>query len=142
MAPAGLTGNVAQVIVETESAISAPFSVQVAAVAPGIFTADASGKGQALAVNQDGSRNGNDHAAFAGQMLTLFVTGEGQNGQPTVTINGSPADVRYTGPVTPVAVPGVLQVTVIVPDRVFGTLPVIVSIARVPTQNGVTVFVR
>jgi trimeric autotransporter adhesin len=142
MVPPGLSGSSAQLIVETASTVSAPFAVQVAPVAPGIFTADASGKGQALAVNQDGARNGRDHSTGAGETLTLYVTGEGQGNPISVTIGGAPATVQYAGPVTPLAVPGVLQVTVIVPDRVFGTLPVIVSAARVPTQDGVTLVVR
>ena len=142
MAPAGLTGTSAQVIVETASAVSSPFSVPLAAVAPGIFTADASGKGQALAFNQDGSRNGSDHATGAGEKLTMFVTGEGSNSPVTATIGGAPAEISYSGPVTPAPVPGVREVTVIVPDRVFGTLPVILSFARVPTQDGVVLAVR
>jgi uncharacterized protein (TIGR03437 family) len=142
MAPVGLAGNSAQMIVETASASSTPFQVQVASVAPGVFTADASGRGQALAINQDGSRNSRDRATEPGQTLTLFITGDGQVRAVDVTIGGAPAEVRSVGAVTPVAVPGVLQITVVVPDRVFGAQPVIVSVARVPSQDGVTVVVR
>ncbi|MBS1854741.1 MAG: hypothetical protein JST11_05200 [Acidobacteria bacterium] len=157
--PYGIGGATAQVTVETAAAVSAPFTVNIAAVAPGLFTADSSGRGQALALNQDGSRNGPGHTTAAGETLTLFVTGEGQtsppgtdgaiNGNPaptpiapvTVTIGGAPAQVQYAGGI-PGLPPGVLQVNVTVPDRVFGTVPVIVSVARVPTQDGVTIQIR
>ena len=157
--PYAVTGPTAQVTVETVTAVSSPFPVQVAAVAPGVFTADASGRGQALAINQDGSRNGSAHPTAAGQVLTLYVTGEGQTNPPgvdgsiattpapspvgavSVTIGGAPAQVQYAGGV-PGLIAGLMQVDVIVPDRVFGTLPVIVSVARVASQPGVTVVVQ
>ena len=142
--PKGLSGSSAQVAIAAANTTSAPTTVQVAPVAPGLFTADASGRGQALAFNQDGTRNSIDHMASAGEVLTLFVTGEGQTSPSvSVTIGGAPAEIRYTGPTsTPVPVAGVLQINVIVPDRVFGTLPVAVSLNRVPTQDGVTVVLR
>ena len=49
-----------------------------AATAPGVFTADGSGRGQAAAVNQDGTRNGPGAPAAGGSVLSLFATGEGQ----------------------------------------------------------------
>lgn len=142
--PKGLTGTSAQVAIAAAAGTSAPLTVPVAAVTPGLFTADASGRGQALAFNQDGTRNSIDHMAGAGEVLTLYVTGEGQTSPAiSVTIGGAPADVRYSGPTTtPVPAAGVLQINVTVPDRVFGTLPVVVSVARVPTQDGVTVVLR
>jgi uncharacterized protein (TIGR03437 family) len=157
--PYGVSGSNAQITIETATAVSSPFQVSIATTAPGIFTADASGKGQALAVNQDGSRNGTGRGAGAGEVLTLYVTGEGQTnpagvdgqiavapaptpiGPITVTIGGAPAEVRYAGG-APGLVAGVMQVNVVVPDRVFGTLPVVVTAARVPSQPGVTVTVR
>jgi uncharacterized protein (TIGR03437 family) len=39
-------------------------------------------------------------------------------------------------------VAGVMQVNAIVPDRVFGTVPVVVSVGGVPSQSGVTMVVR
>jgi trimeric autotransporter adhesin len=157
--PYAIAGSSAQVTVTTPAAISAPVSVMLAPVAPGIFTADSSGRGQALAVNQDGSRNGTVHPTAAGEVLTLYVTGEGQTtptgvdglvatspapvpiAPVTVTIGGAPAEVQYAGG-APGLIAGVMQVNVVVPDRVFGVQPVVVSIARVPSQNEVTVFVR
>jgi uncharacterized protein (TIGR03437 family) len=157
--PYGITGSSAQVTIGTPFFISAPVSVTIAPVAPGIFTADASGRGQALAVNQDGSRNSTARPTTAGEVLTLYVTGEGQttpNGVDgliatapapvpvapvSVTIGGAPAQVQYAGGV-PGQIAGMMQVNIVMPDRVFGVQPVVVSIARVPTQDGVTVVVR
>jgi uncharacterized protein (TIGR03437 family) len=157
--PYGITGSSAQMTIGTPFFISAPASVTIAPVAPGIFTADASGRGQALAVNQDGSRNSTARPTTAGEVLTLYVTGEGQttpNGVDgliatapapvpvapvSVTIGGAPAQVQYAGGV-PGQIAGMMQVNIVMPDRVFGVQPVVVSIARVPTQDGVTVVVR
>jgi uncharacterized protein (TIGR03437 family) len=92
-------------------------------------------------------------------VLTLYVTGEGQtnpNGVDgriatapapvpiapvSVTIGGAPAEVQYAGG-APGLIAGLMQVNIVVPDRVFGVQPIVVSIARVPTQDGVTVAVR
>jgi trimeric autotransporter adhesin len=147
--PYGITGANVQVSVQTANAASAPFTAAVAAVAPGVFTADGSGRGQAAALNQDGSPNRTGSPAAAGQVLTLFVTGEGQTtGSPphpvapvTVTIGGAQAQVQYAG-ATAAATAGVMQVNVVVPDRAFGTVPVVVSVGGVATQDGVTVVVR
>jgi uncharacterized protein (TIGR03437 family) len=157
--PYAIAGSSAQVTVTTPAAISAPVSVTLAPVAPGIFTADSSGRGQALAVNQDGTRNGTAHPTAAGEVLTLYVTGEGQTtptsvdgliatspapvpiAPVTVTIGGAPAEVQYAGG-APGLIAGLMQVNVVVPYRVFGVQAVVVSIARVPSQDGVTVVVR
>lgn len=51
--------------------------------APGVFTADASGKGQAIAQNQDFSRNGDPavnasyKAAARGSVIVVYATGQG-----------------------------------------------------------------
>lgn len=46
--------------------------------APGIFTANQSGSGQAAAVNQDGTINGPNNPAPAGSTVQLYGTGQGQ----------------------------------------------------------------
>ena len=56
--------------------------------APGIFTADGSGRGAAAALNQDGSSN-RGNPAPAGSVVTFFATGEGLT-QPAV-LDGSGA---------------------------------------------------
>jgi len=136
-----------------------PMAVAAAAVAPGLFTADGSGHGQAASVNQDGTQNSTAFPAAAGQVLSLYGTGEGQTTpagvdgkvgvaplpQPIapvmVTIGGVAAEVRYAGG-APAQVAGVLQLNVVVPKGVSGTVPVVLTVAGVPSQAGVTVAVR
>jgi len=69
--------------------------LSVAAAAPGVFTANASGKGQAVAQNQDFSFNGDQSAsakpAARGSVLILYANGQGghfvefSTGQPLTT---------------------------------------------------------
>jgi sugar lactone lactonase YvrE len=57
---------------------SVPVSVVLASTAPGVFTIDGSGRGQASAINQDGSTNGTANPAPAGSVISLYAPGEGQ----------------------------------------------------------------
>ena len=63
-------------------------------IAPGVFTLDSTGKGQAVAMNQDGSINTAATPAAAGDVISLYVTGvtSGQGGV-FVTIGGQDAMV-------------------------------------------------
>jgi len=89
--PFEVTGNTAQVSVQYRNQPPAQTSVPVAAAAPGLITADYSGTGQVLALNQDGSANGNCAPNLPGTpvhpscfpsgsntIVTLFLTGAGQ----------------------------------------------------------------
>ncbi len=75
-----------------------PATVRAGAATPGLFTSDGT---QALAVNEDGSRNGTGSAAEAGSLIQLLGTGFGATdvnlalGEFTGT-----APVRTTGTVT------------------------------------------
>jgi len=64
-----------QAVVQSAGAASAPVAVALTPTAPGLFTADGSGLGQAAAVNQDGTRNGTAAPAAAGSVLSLYATG-------------------------------------------------------------------
>ena len=55
--PDSVSVGAAQVTVTYEGRTSASFPVQVTQYAPGVFTLDSTGKGQAVALNQDGSIN-------------------------------------------------------------------------------------
>jgi uncharacterized protein (TIGR03437 family) len=119
--------------------VSAVTTLPVATSAPGIFTANSSGSGQAAALNQDGTLNSGSNPAHIGDIVTLFATGEGQttpNGkdgllavgpsypapiQPVnVTVGGLPAMVAYAG-AAPTLVAGVMQVNVQIPTGVAAT---------------------
>jgi uncharacterized protein (TIGR03437 family) len=160
VAPYSIAGSNVQVFVEYQGQTSAPVTVPVAAVAPALFTADGSGKGQAAASNQDGTINGAAHPAKAGSYISLWLTGAGQtnptgvDGMPgaaplprpaapvAVTIGGTPAAVQYAGQ-APSAVAGVVQINVQVPSgtQAGNAVPVVVQVGSVSTQSAVTVAV-
>ena len=132
-------------------------------VAPGIFSATASGIGQAAAFNnQDGTVNGAAHPAAVGSVVGMYVTGLGATGQTvpagTITspsslpmntgtievfVGGVSAKVLYAG-AAPYSVAGVSQVNFVVPAGVAsGNQPVFVSAGHVESsQSGVSITVQ
>jgi uncharacterized protein (TIGR03437 family) len=159
VAPYSLTGGSVQVVVQSAGAASAPVAVAAAATAPAVFTADGSGRGQAAAVNQDGTPNAPPAPAPAGSVLSLFATGAGQTSPPgidgkvaaaplpeplapvSVTVGGVAAEVRFAGGASG-QIAGVLQVNLVVPGGLSGVVPVVLTVGGVPSQTGVTVAVR
>ena len=160
--PFGVIGQSVQVIVQSQNQTAAPMTMPVAAAAPGLFTADASGHGQAAALNQNLQPNLAANPAARGSLLSLFVTGAGQmspsatdgalNGtsppsmpllQPvTVTIGGQTATVSSAiGALGQVA--GMLEVTVRVPSGIQpgNAVPVTLEIGGASAQSGVTVAI-
>jgi uncharacterized protein (TIGR03437 family) len=134
-------------------------TIPVGLAAPGLFTASASGSGQAAMLNQNGQINSAQFPAAPGSIVTLFGTGEGQSNpipvdgsvtaapfpkpvqSVTVQIGGQPADVLYAGP-APSLVAGVLQVNVRVPANVSsGNASVVVTVGSVSSAPGVTMSV-
>jgi uncharacterized protein (TIGR03437 family) len=108
-------------------------TVPVYPSAPGVFTLDSTGFGQALAVNLNGTVNSATNPTPAGNYLILYATGEGQtspagvDGQLTptaytessiqnvaATVNGVAAVVQYAGS-APGFLSGVMQVNVQIP---------------------------
>ena len=159
--PFATSGKTALIYVVYNGQVSNSVSAGIAQSAPGIFTLDFSGKGQAAAVNQNGSVNGPSAPAAAGSFLSLYMTGGGQtnpggsdglqNGVPlplapagsvTVTIGGKQVAPQYAGG-APGAVAGVWQINVQVPSGLTaGAVPVIVTVGGVPSQPGVTITVN
>jgi uncharacterized protein (TIGR03437 family) len=160
--PFGISGQSVQVSVQSQNQAAAPVTLAVAPAAPGLFTADASGHGQAAALNQNLQPNSAANPAARGSLLSLFVTGAGQmspsstdgalNGvsppampvlQPVaVTIGGQPASVSAAIG-APGQVAGMLEVTVRVPSGIQpgNAVPVTLQIGSMPAQNGVTVAI-
>lgn len=68
-------------------------TINMTTVAPGLFTINGTGKGQAAAINQDGTYNNSSNAISRGQVLTVFGTGVG-------FIQGAPSDGSATSGVT------------------------------------------
>ena len=160
--PYGITGTTAQIAVGYQGQASAAFSVPIASSAPGMFTSSSTGTGQAAAINQDGvTINGAANPARAGDVISLYATGEGQttpfgvDGTPatvplprpnlpvSATIGGQPAPVQYAGG-APGEVAGLMQVNVQIPvgTQTGNAVPVVLSVGNVPSQVGVTIAVR
>ena len=113
-------------VVTSNGVSSTPVSLNVTDAVPAIFTADASGKGQAAALNQDNSVNGASNPAAVGSVVAMYGTGGGTlttDALPrlalpvTATVGGVPAIVYYAG-VAPGLVQGAMQVNVLIPDGV------------------------
>ncbi len=124
-----------RVVVRSNGLDSAAQVLTVADTAPGIFSVDGSGAGQALALNQDGTLNSPSNPAVKGSIVTFWMTGAGQltsaypDGQIVTESVGSlagqfeiglgpqpPAQVLYAGQ-APGMVAGMVQVNVRVPQQ-------------------------
>lgn len=133
-----------QVVVTNNANPPATATVTIAATAPGIFTTDSSGVGQAAALNFNATTsqytlNATANQAKIGDTIILYATGEGDyatglpppshtglvipstlsplpqvNPLPTVTIGGVPATVNYAGPIVG-SIIGLLQLNVVIP---------------------------
>jgi uncharacterized protein (TIGR03437 family) len=154
----------AKVVVNSNGAIEPSFNMTVQAEAPGIFTT-ASGLGQAIAINPDGSLAGPSGSipglamrpANQGDQLIILATGLGAvipsiaDGaassdtlrtavtMPTVTIGGTTAKVSFAG-LSPQFV-GVNQINVTVPSGVSGVVPLQMSSGGAETSDQVTVAI-
>ncbi len=142
--PAGVAGPNAQISVQYLGQTGAPVSVPVAAASPALFTLNASGSGQALAVNADGSLNGSTHPAARGSNVTLFVNGVPSQflaGPVAVTLGGQPAAIVNVAPAT--SAPGVTAITVQIPSGLSAAapLPVAVQVGPITSPAGVTLTV-
>ncbi len=143
---AGKTSTVLNVSYNGQS--STDILLPVVAAEPGLFTADASGKGQGAILNQDYGVNNASNPAPAGQAIMLFGTGGGVTVPPTTdgalnplppplgalaltataTINGQPATVLYAGP-APGLVAGIFQINLTIPSGTpSGNQPVVVTL--------------
>jgi uncharacterized protein (TIGR03437 family) len=148
-------------VVEYRSARSDAANTSIAKTAPGIFTRDSSGIGQAVVLNQDGSANSASDPAARGSVVTFRATGEGQTDPPGVdgkiakevlpkplapvwvTIDGFTATVVSAG-AWPGEVAGTLQVKARVPElATSGPLErILLTIGDATSQSGVTLAVR
>jgi uncharacterized protein (TIGR03437 family) len=160
MVPYGLAGkSTTQIQVVYQGSTSDSFQKPIAPSAPGIFTADSSGQGQAAMANSDGSYNTAANPATPGSYVTFYLTGEGQTNPPgsdgnvasstanvalpvTVLIAGRTVQLLYAGS-APGNVNGFAQINAVIPaDMQYGgNLPLVVQIGGVSSQSGVTLAV-
>jgi uncharacterized protein (TIGR03437 family) len=162
VAPFGLSGDKADVVVTYQGQVSTALTVSVASSAPGLFTLDGSGRGQAVAVNQDGSINSPDHPAKAGDFVILYATGAGRTNPATqdgsvnpsappfpvpeqtvsVTLGGKSVSPQFAGG-APGIVSGVIQVNVQIPTGlVSGPVPAVLQVGSSSSPSGVTIYVQ
>jgi uncharacterized protein (TIGR03437 family) len=128
---------------------------------PGIFTADSSGSGPVVAVNQDGTLNSPANPAAKGSLITFFATGEGQTNPPGVDgkiataplpvpalpvivgIANMGAETTYVG-AAPGLISGLLQINARVPPDAFSgpRVPLVILVGAIFSQPGVTVAIQ
>jgi uncharacterized protein (TIGR03437 family) len=135
-----------------------PMTLPVNPTSPGILTPDASGMGQAAAINLDGSINSSAHPAAAGSIISLYVTGAGATPGPDGSVAsaarnttgisvvlGNPyqvATVLYAGP-SPGTISVVMQINVQLPAGVTGDrVPIYFLAGGLSSQAGVTIAIR
>lgn len=155
-----LTEPVARLAVETAAGVSDDHGVQIFPTSPAIFTLDASGRGPAAALNQDGSLNTADNPARSGEVVVMWATGFGaMNPTPTdgeitagslpvpaepveVLLSGQSTELLYAG-AAPGLVAGVVQLNVRIPPTQTNSGPVEVTVkaGNLTPHRGVTVFV-
>jgi uncharacterized protein (TIGR03437 family) len=149
-----------QMVVTVGGTRSNSVALDVQPATPGLFTMNSTGRGAAVALNQDNSRNSASSPVSRGQLIQLFGTGLGSlapsiaTGRvapsgallplavyvPKVTIGGSAASVEYAG-LAPGYV-GLWQVNVRVPwNAPTGEQPVVLE-TWAQRSNIATVFVR
>ncbi len=153
--PYAISGTTAQVTVAYQGETSDPATVLVAPSAPGIFTSNLTGAGQAAAINGDGTVNTAANPVKIGGYISLYATGEGQTSPPgadgkvagstaatpvlpvAVTVGGIPATVQYQGS-APGEVSGVMQVNIQIPSGVQpgGYVSVVLQVGDVSTTPG------
>lgn len=135
--------------------------IAVADASPGIMTADGSGAGQALLLNEDRSANSAAGPAAKGSVVTLYAVGAGQtdpagvDGQivgnigprpllpVSVSIGGLDAPILHVGGV-PGMVSGLLQVDCRVPAAAPAGLavPITLTVGNTSSQADVTLAIR
>ena len=151
MVPYGVGGRTStSIVVEYFGVQSAPVIYNVAAAAPGIYTLNSQGTGPGAILNQNGSVNGPSTPEKRGNVIAIYMTGEGATSPAgcrrphhcarrfrpekpvllvTATIGGVDADVQYAGS-APGLVSGVMQVNLLIPANapVGANVPIIVNV--------------
>jgi uncharacterized protein (TIGR03437 family) len=159
--PYEVAGSTSASVVLTVGAQTATaFTVPVAPTAPGIFTLNFTGSGDAVAINADGTLNSPKNAAARGSNLKIYATGEGVTLPPDVNgivepdnsrIPVAPAFVTFNtinGPVVANTVfakdvSGVLEITVTVPNSItVGFSNVLLTSGGVTTTQITNVYVK
>jgi uncharacterized protein (TIGR03437 family) len=159
--PYDVAGSATASVVMTVGAQTAqPFMVPVAPTAPGIFTLNFTGKGDAVAINANGSINSPANPAARGSNLKIYATGEGVTMPADVNGIVEPDNSRVpvatafvtfntvNGPVIANTVfakdvSGVLEITITVPNNItVGLSNVLLTSGSVTTTQVTNVYVK
>jgi uncharacterized protein (TIGR03437 family) len=140
--PPSVSAGSAEIAVQSENQSAGKAELKIVTSAPGILTAGG-GRGQALALNEDGSPNGVDKPVGRGAVVSFFLTGQGSGFSAiTAEIGLYPAEVLWSGPAP--GLTGVFQVNVRTPGGFSpsGIVPVTLRFDGAATQSGVTISSR
>jgi uncharacterized protein (TIGR03437 family) len=148
-----------QMVLQYLGAQSSPYTVALNPAAPGIFTSNGSGSGQAVVLNQDYSLNGPANPAARGSAVFFYATGIGptspcvdgqtyQSNFPLATlpvvagVGNLGAQVLYAGQ-APSFISGVAQINIVIPGgSPTGVVPLSLLVNGVFSPPGVTIAVK
>lgn len=158
--PCSVAGKAStQMVVQYLGASSSPFTVPLSAAAPGIFTINGSGSGEAVVLNQDYTLNGPSNPAARGSAVSFYATGigptspcvDGQTYQTNFPLATLPviagvgnlgAQVLYAGQ-APYFMTGVDQINIVVPSgSPTGSVPLSLLVNGIFSPPGVTIAVK
>jgi uncharacterized protein (TIGR03437 family) len=148
--PPSTSGKTASTVqVEYLGNRSQPVIVPIMPSSPGMFTADSSGQGPAVALNDDGTLNSTSNPAQAGSTITLWATGEGQTepgADDTQPAPGLPVSVQMDGIDATASyseTEGLLQIKARIPQDVVpgDAVPVSMQVGTSGSQRNVSVAV-
>jgi uncharacterized protein (TIGR03437 family) len=136
--PDSVTLGTAQVTVTYQGQASTPFPVSVVPAAPGIFTADSTGRGHAASIDQNGLI---DSPALGGSEITLFVTGLGHATPAFLSFPGYSATIPISAGDAQGIATGVTQIKVPIGYGTDCDVPVVVQVGNASSQPGVTISI-
>lgn len=158
--PCSVAGKAStQMVVQYLGASSSPYTVPLSIAAPGIFTANGTGSGQAVVLNQDYSLNGPANPAARGSAVSFYATGIGptspcvdgqtyQSNFPLATlpvvagVGNLGAQVLYAGQ-APYFMTGVDQINIVIPSgSPTGSVALSLLVNGVFSPPGVTIAVK
>jgi uncharacterized protein (TIGR03437 family) len=157
MVPYGVFGRTTtSLVVEYSGVQSTALTYNVVPASPGIYTQNSQGTGPGSILNQNGSINGPNAPEKRGNVITVYMTGEGMTTPQgtdgtiipsdgsglkkplltvTATIGGVSASVLYAGS-APGIVSGVMQVNLQVPANApTGAVPVVVNVGTATSAS-------
>ena len=163
--PWAISGRLStQLVVRYLNLSSNALSLQVATIAPGLYTVDASGTGQAAILNYHTNGtvdlNASNRPIERGGAIAVYGTGGGTtspfgvdgavtpailyplNANVTAIIGGKPMQVIYSGG-APGLLSGAMQINILIPlDAPTGPQPVVILVNGVPTQANTVVNIQ